>query len=61
MTVWKTHAAFVVRRYPLDKELCPGNLIVAEKGESMVIVRCDLCGYEAGVPARELDSEARPF
>src|SRR5579884_1077697 len=50
-----THAELETRRRYPDPTDCGGRMLVVDQGVVWVI-ECDRCGFEAGVPAREVDA-----
>ena len=51
------HADLIRRRWPQDlehEEPCPGEMLVEDAIYPVVTMRCDVCGFEAGVGPRDL-------
>lgn len=53
--VWKTHRQFLVERE--DPDDCPGNLVIIERDDALITVRCDSCTYMGCVPVAQLRDE----
>lgn len=55
--VFMRHQEHLDRRGFQDR--CPGSLVITERVDPTWIVLCDKCGWEAGVPAREISPRHR--
>jgi hypothetical protein len=51
----ETHAELERRRRYSDPTDCRGRMRVVDQDSVLVVLECDQCGFEAGLPAREAD------
>jgi hypothetical protein len=54
-----SHAELADRRGWKDRDVCSGQLVVLDRDDRVWVVRCDVCGWEGGLPEREADPKAR--
>lgn len=63
-TVVETHRRLVERKWPADLERddpCPGDMVVWHATYPLLVMRCDECGFEAGLPVHEFHRTLGPL
>ncbi|MGI8630799.1 MAG: ATP-binding protein [Solirubrobacteraceae bacterium] len=55
---WVAHAVFQARR-GYDEQPCSGQLVIVDQAGPIWTIECDVCGFEAGLPASEADPASR--
>ncbi len=54
-----THRELEERRRYIEPTDCDGRMLVVSREAAIWVIECDLCRFEAGVPAHEIDPARR--